>query len=234
MNSQNRAPEPPTSPTNSPAKNPRPLIWAVAAGLGTLGILALLRSQTGPEATPTGTPSSIQATPQPRSNFSGQAAAPHSNPLSDSFSEPQLVFFVPDDNGNMKKRTLPPRGDIPREAGAAREKLATQAVQALMQAAPDIFPPGTALQSISVASGVASLNFSSAFAKPDFWQGSALTRATMDALAMTVAGTGSQIAGDKSEGVRILVEGKPLPTLGEMDLSTPYTPSTTAPPGSEP
>lgn len=233
MNSQTRAPEPPAPPR----KNSRPLIWALAAGLGALGILGLLRSQpgpSGPDATASATPLSAQATPDLRLGQSGKLLASPSNPLSDSFSEPQLIFFTPDDNGNMKQRTMPPHGDIPTDARAAREKLSAQAVQALMQAAPDIFPPGTTLQSVSMDGSSATLNFNSAFAKPGFWQGSALTKATLDALAMTVAATKNQVPGDNTSGVRIEIDGKPLPTLGEMDLSQPYTPSAKAPAGSEP
>lgn len=236
MNPEPRAPHPGNLPEapQPPRKNSRPLVWAVAAGLGLLGIFGLLRSQSTPDATYSSTPASIEATPEVRLDPSGKLQTSSRNPLSDSFSEPQLIFFVPDDNGEMKQRTMPPKGDIPRDAQAARENLSMQAVQALMQAAPDIFPPGTVLQSVSIQNGAATLSFNSALSTPSFWQGSALTRATLDALAKTVAATKNQVPGDKGEGVRLSVEGKPLLALGEMDLSQPYTPSAQAPQRSEP
>lgn len=233
MNSEHPAPQPPAAP-EPPGKNSRPLVWALAAGLGALGILGLLRSQPTPDATLSGTPSSIASTPQPSAEAAGNAAGSSSNSFSDSFSEPQLIIFVPDDQGEMKKRTLAPRGDIPSEPRAARENLSVQAIRSLMQAAPDIFPPDTKLKSVSMDDAAATLDFNAAMSKPDFWQGSALTRATLDSLAMTVAATKAQIPGDKGEGVRLSVEGKPLPALGEMDLSQPYTPSAEAPPRGEP
>ncbi len=213
------------------SKNSKPVIWLALAAAGALGIFGLLHLQSGPNPTPSATP---EATPEVRLNRSGSLTTSSGNPLSPSFSEAQLIFFTPDDNGNMKKRTIPPSGDISKDPQAAKEKLSAQAVQALMQAAPDIFPPGTTLQGVSMQGGVATLNFNSAFSKPDFWQGSALTKATLDALALTVAGTKDQISGSEADGVRIAVEGKPLQTLGEMDLSAPYVPSTKAPAGSEP
>ena len=231
MNSDH-APQPPAAP-EPPRQNSRTLLLALAAGLGALGILALLRSQPAPDPTTSGTPSGI-ASASPSAQATEGAVGSSGNSFLNSFSEPQLIVFVPDDNGEMKKRTLAPKGDTPSEPRAAREKLSAQAVGALMQAAPDIFPPGTELKSVSMDGKVATLDFNVALSKPDFWQGSALTRSALDSLAMTVAATKNQIPGDSSEGVRLTVEGKPLPALGEMDLSQPYTPSAQAPTRSEP
>jgi len=97
-----------------------------------------------------------------------------------------------------------------------------------------VFPPGTTLQGASLAGGVLALNFNASFADANFWQGSARTTAALDALALSVAGTKNQISGGEADGVRFLAEGKPLQTLGEMDLSKPYLPSAKAPPGSAP
>ena len=213
------------------SKNSKPVLYLTIVGLGAVAVLGLLRSQAGPGVAPAGT---SEPTPEVRLNRSGTLTTSPGNPLSDSFSEAQLVFFTPDDSGNMKKRTLPPSGDIPKDARAAKEKLSAQAVQALLQAAPEVFPPGTTLQGASLAGGVLALNFNASFADANFWQGSARTTAALDALALSVAGTKNQISGGEADGVRFLAEGKPLQTLGEMDLSKPYLPSAKAPPGSAP
>ena len=213
-------PAPPRKPSRAP-------LYAAAALVGAGAIFGLLRSQPEP-----GSPAS-DATP---SGLVGQAGAPTAGPAAEASraqQKPQLVIFVPDDNGNLQKRNvaLDPR-TLRGASGDAPDVLATAAVKELIKASPETFPPGTRLaRAVSTQQGAPTLDFNRSFLDESFWQGSARTLAALDSLAMTVGEARRQAlgAGGADGAVRIVVEGKPLVALGEMDLRQPYEPSAKAP-----
>jgi hypothetical protein len=141
---------------------------------------------------------------------------------------PSLILFIPDQDGQLKRRTVSLGEAVPSDVKAAKEKLATLALRTLMDEAPDNFPSGAQMQGgVRIQGEVPTVSFNRAFTDPSFWQGSARTLATLDSIALTVKETKNQFPGDERDSIRILVEGKAVSVIGEMDLSEPYQPSET-------
>jgi hypothetical protein len=220
----------------------RPLTFAAALVLGGGSLLGLLRSEPEPDPN-VAAPFAAQTLMPGRARTPGRVAAvPPEEPEEAVGASPQpsaaqskhkLILFVPDDDGVLQKKTVDPSGTLPSDPRAAKEALASQAVKQLMQSAPETFPRGAALLGgVAIKDNVATLNFNRAFADASFWQGELVTFSALDALAATVQSTKDQVSGSEADGVRILVEGKPLLNLGEADLSQPYTRS--APPVNDP
>ena len=191
-------------------KNRRALIFGTAALLAALATASLMRSQQSAPGDGSFEPGSMGMTPN----------------VSIGKRSPSLILFVPDENGELKKRTVPLERSLP--SGSAQEKketLATRALQTLMEEARGDFPAGSELEGgVRIVGGVATVDFNRAFAEPNFWQGSARTIATLDAVTMTVKESKNQISGSEKDSVRFLIEGKPITELGGIDLSEPYAP----------
>jgi spore germination protein GerM len=142
-----------------------------------------------------------------------------------------MVLFLPDENAQLKRKVLPaPFPALPasefsdaRKRSAWQEKLATSTVQKLLQTAPQDFPAGARLSSPVVLKGdVLDLNFNSAFAQSQFWQGSARTLSSVYSLVNSVSNTAGQsgLAPTKPK-VRFLIDGKPIEVLGELSMDEP-------------
>lgn len=208
----------------------RPLTFAAALVLGGGSLLGLLRSEPEPDPN-VAAPFAAQTLMPGRARTPGRVATlPTAEPdetalkPSAASSKHKLILFVPDDDGVLQKKTFDASGTLPSDPRAAKEALASQAVKQLMQSTPETFPRGAALLGgVAIKDDVATLNFNRAFADASFWQGEMVTFSALDALAATVQSTKDQLSGSEADGVRILVEGKPLLNLGEADLSQPYT-----------
>jgi len=152
------------------------------------------------------------------------------------------VFFVPDDEGELRRREVSESESAAEKASSSQEEddaiSADRALRLMLKAAPGDFPSGTRLvdqkterpktplQRIAVRSNMdrclATVNLSKQFENPDFWQGSTRTISTIYAIVNTVSKTvGSECDETK---VQLLIEGKPASTLGEFDASDPIEP----------
>jgi hypothetical protein len=145
----------------------------------------------------------------------------------------QLVLFVPDDNGRLQRKSVPSNlppfnaGELT-DAGQLEKvqaKAATLALERLMQQSPADFPNGAKMRApIVLKNGVAHVDFNSNFADPDFWQGSARILASTQAIAQTVSGTMKPLGEAPKGGVQLMIDGKPLDVLGDLDVSEPIQP----------
>ncbi len=153
--------------------------------------------------------------------LSDQTAAPNA-------SELKLILFVPNEDARLDRKILP--SDIKLEASAEsatnrtqqKAKIATAAVQKLLQTAPEDFPAGTQLVApAQIKGGVLELNFNEKFTDPSFWQGSARVLSSLQAITHTAVESKNQISGSEADGVRFLVDGKRIEILGELDMSDP-------------
>ena len=135
------------------------------------------------------------------------------------------TLFVPDGSGDLKKVSLP-TAPLPPETNEA----ARQLVALLMEKSPKIFPEGTEVLALpkdfSTEDKVIAVNFNKALLQDGFWHGESKTGAAVYAVVNTISQYGKEEKSkkDASLKVRFLVEGKPLQSLGEFDLSEPLEP----------
>lgn len=135
------------------------------------------------------------------------------------------ILFVPDGSGDLKKVSLQSAPLSPEPDKAAR-----QLMQLLMEKSPGIFPKGTQVLEVpkdfSGDKKTVAINFDKAFLQDGFWQGESKTGAAVYAVVNTISQSApsEKSAKDAPVKVRFLVEGKPLQSLGEFDLSDPLEP----------
>jgi spore germination protein GerM len=144
---------------------------------------------------------------------------------------------VPDDNGVLVRKSvevpgvLLTRENIARHRTELQEKLITGALKKLLTSSADSFPRGAALAGpVTLGSGVVNVNLNKAFAANSESWSSAETTARVMSIVKTAIATKEQVAGSESGGVRLLIEGKPVSTLGEFDTSEPIEPDGSAVP----
>lgn len=161
-----------------------------------------------PRATPTPAPKT-DPTPSDSELF------PKNNPY---------TLFVPNGDGALRKTIV--KTDYPGPTTNWSHFYGTMAsylVDLLLQKSPRSFPKGTELleERAKVEGDVVTLNFNKAFVNPDFWRGESRTTEAIYSIVNTVSNYGEK---DKPNKVRFLVEGKPIPTLGEFDTSDAILP----------
>ena len=136
-----------------------------------------------------------------------------------------VTLFVPTGDGDLKKVALS-TASLPPETN----KAARQLVALLMEKSPKIFPKGTAIldlpKDFSTDDKVIAVNFNKALLQDGFWHGESKTGAAVYAVVNTISQYGKEEKSKKDAPlkVRFLVEGKPLQSLGEFDLSDPLEP----------
>jgi germination protein M len=146
----------------------------------------------------------IAPTPPPQPPVSPQPPAEVAVTL--YFSDAQAMYLEPE-------QRIVARGDVP---------LAEVVIRELMkgrdgQGTGSPIPKGTRLLGISVTDGIAHVNFSSEF-QTKHWGGTTGEAHTVFAITNSLA----ELPG--IERVQFLLEGKPLETLGHMDLTQPIAP----------
>lgn len=163
------------------------------------------------------TPSRPRTTPTPQadSTLSDAELFPKNNPY---------TLFVPNGDGALRKTIV--KTDYPGPTTNWSHFYGTMAsylVDLLLQKSPRSFPKGTELleERGKVENDVVTLNFNRAFANPDFWRGESRGEEAIYSIVNTVSNYGGK---DKPNKVRFLVEGKPLPSLGEFDTSDAILP----------
>jgi hypothetical protein len=137
----------------------------------------------------------------------------------------ERTVFVPDDDGYLRKRIIiaqypGPTTDWPHFYG----RMSAHLVQLMLRDYPENFPEGTKILEEGVVKGdVVTLNFNRAFEQPEFWQGSTRTLNTIYSIVNTVSHYGAR-PGKETPSVRLLVEGKPVESLGEIEADKPFKP----------
>jgi hypothetical protein len=165
-----------------------------------------------------------QPTPRPQPK-----PTPQSTPTAEGTAV-KLTLFVPNENGELQRSVVTdPKlssNNLPTAPDSAFSVLAADSLKWLFKKAPENFPTGTKLLTPpKLEDNVVRLNLSKEFQQPDFWQGSTQTLMTVYSIVNTVAAVE---AGDtKPIKVQLLVEGKPIDVLGELDVSEPLEADTT-------
>ena len=139
------------------------------------------------------------------------------------------VLFVPDDNGDLRRETVVDKSyrigadALAEDFKKVRAETATHAIQMLMKRHPDDFPKGAQLNGATIDDNdVTILDFNSSFSDSTFWQGETRVLASVYALINTAIQSQKSATGEKGKGeVQLLVEGQPIPTLGELDTQSP-------------
>lgn len=131
--------------------------------------------------------------------------------------EQTRTIYVPQGEKLVAKPT-------PRKAIDTQVKLggdAAPVVQEVISAAPDYFPKNAKILSVKREGDIVIMDVDKNFANDQWWSsaGSSGAGISMSAVTLTAAGE------DKTP-VKLIVEGKEVPTLGEMDISEAQAPST--------
>lgn len=142
--------------------------------------------------------------------------------------KPAIEYSIPDTilvpGDDEKLHEKPFKNDISAKGGANLPSVYTRWINAVVQATPELFPPGTRVQSVKVGSDAepAQVSFNQAFSKPEFWNGETKTKmavySIVNTLSPVMAGKGRNVP------VQILVDGKRIETLGEFDTSDAIEP----------
>lgn len=152
--------------------------------------------------------------------------APTPIPQAPQQTSPTYTLFVPNGDGTLRKMIM--KNDHFSTSGTWSSAYAAEAAyltNELLQKSPRSFPKGTQLlERATVEDNVVALNFNRAFANPDFWRGEARTNEAIYSIVNTVSSYGAEMG--KPAKVRFLVEGKPIQTLGEVDVSDAIEPMT--------
>ncbi len=135
------------------------------------------------------------------------------------YSIPTAMWVAGDD---AKLHQKPFQSNLPANSGADISTIYTQWINAIIAAAPEMFPTGTHVQSVQLNSDAATVNFNAAFNDPNFWSGETKTKlaiySIVNTLAPVISGKGRDVL------VQFLVDGKRLQNLGEFDLNEPIPP----------
>ncbi len=101
------------------------------------------------------------------------------------------------------------------------------ALKNLFPAAPDYFPPGTQLQSLSqdeADPSLARVSLSEKFWNSDFWSGESRTDMAMQSIAHTLQAAYQQTGNKGALHVQLLRDDHEMVVLGEYDVRVPYAP----------
>lgn len=220
--------ETPSENSNGPTR-PRLNKWAaIIAVLAGAGAFTVQRSlQFSQHPAPQLTPIVDERAVSNNANAMQMTPAVKSKPIA-------LSIWLPNDEGEVVRKTLgatlPPAPQNASKSEVARaqwmETATSIALRTLMKEAPQTFPSGTQLKSVTWNHGVIETDFNAKFADADFWQGSARTLAGTQSIVNTVDGVRRALGTELSQdlppvGVQLLVDGKPLQTLGELEVDEP-------------
>ena len=182
---------------------------------------ALWLGARGPE--PIGTASNVL--PMPKRKPARIVQAPSA--MEDS-EIARLEIFMPNDDGKLDRKSVEAPGiilsrkTIAQNRTALQEKLVTAALKKLLKDAADFFPAGTALAGpVSLEGGHVNVNLNRAYAQNAESWSSAETTTRVMSIVNTAVATKEPISGSESSAVRILIEGKPVDSLGPIDASEP-------------
>jgi hypothetical protein len=146
----------------------------------------------------------------------------------------KIALFLPDDNGKL--RSVAVDDELQHGSTDSYDPVAEQLIFLLMQKSPRDFPKGA--KTLDVPRDfpddkkTVAVNFNKAFADEKFWQGATQTRVTIYAIVNTIAqyvidNSGNSAGEIVPTKVRFLIEGKPIQTLGDFDVSDALAPDMT-------
>lgn len=176
-------------------------------------------NQFAESALPPAPTSATETTPtsEPTTTFQAQ---PHKSPI-------KVTLFLPSDDGKLHRRTVQSGLTIKEGPGPDYEEqqaqTTTQALNLLLKQGREFFPKGTRLTApVQLQDGGLAVSLNRAFETSEMWQSEEATQQAVYAIVNTAAAT------DKTakSGVRLLIEGKPIQTLGEFDASDAIEPNT--------
>lgn len=202
-------PVPPNLENPTESSNTKPRIWWALLLPVALGAGVLWQQNQSPTdlAPPQNIQSSTQSpSPAPKPTVTQQLAIPTS-----------ILVVGNDGKLHSKSWTNAPEADA--------KTLHARWLNAVIAASPDMFPARARVNSVKIGNDAepAQVDFNAAFAAPAFWNGETKTKLAIYAIVNTLASIMSPKGGDVP--VRITVEGKPLQTLGEFDLSDTVAPN---------
>jgi anaerobic glycerol-3-phosphate dehydrogenase len=173
---------------------------------------------------PTGNAAGNSVTPRPVPTRRSDAPNPDT-PV-------KLILFLPNENAELRREVVSDPnlkiGEMPTAPSTADSVTATHALSALFKKAGDVFPSGTEVVQVvpvtdtSEPKDVIKVELNRNFENAQHWsKGDSFALLATTAIANTVAANQNEI---KDPKVQILVEGKPVETLGELDISEPIGP----------
>lgn len=135
------------------------------------------------------------------------------------------TIYVPNDDGKLQRKTITEKAPSSSADDAAQPRNANRALELLFQNAPELFPDNTKLTNggLKRAPGEAGnlwqVSFNEDFQQADRWRSETITRVALGAIALTAESS----LDASSPQIQILVDGKPVQTLGEYDVSDPIS-----------
>jgi hypothetical protein len=138
------------------------------------------------------------------------------------YSTPSSVLVVGTDDKLHRK---PWKADSISHPSADLPDVRTRLIRAVVEASPQSFPAGTQVRSVEIGENEARVDFNRNFAQPQFWQGETKTLLAVYSVVNTLASVNAPEG--RNLPIRLLVEGKPIQTLGEFDTSDPIEPDYT-------
>ncbi len=144
-------------------------------------------------------------------------------PIAKLPSSNKFTMFVPDDNGKLDSKTFLTIG------GAGKADFVgagTNALKNLFPAAPEYFPPGTQLQSLSQDESDPSqvrVSLNEKFWNSEYWSGTSRTDAALQAIVHTIEAAYHQTGGSGPLHIQLLRDDQEMDVLGEYDMREPYT-----------
>jgi hypothetical protein len=138
--------------------------------------------------------------------------------------EVTYTIYVPDDNGKLHRKTIKEKDTVHVDGDTTRHRNPNRALELLFKNAPDLFPAGTRLTDGGVkqpgAGGVWQVSLNEKFQESEQWRSETITQVALGAIALT---TESSLALSYPPQIQILIDGKPVQSLGEYDVSDPIS-----------
>ncbi|HEX8235191.1 MAG TPA: GerMN domain-containing protein [Abditibacteriaceae bacterium] len=141
-------------------------------------------------------------------------------------AEVTYTIYVPDDNGKLHRKTIKEKDTVYVDGDATYHRNPDRALELLFKNAPDLFPAGTKLTDGGVkrppgeTGGLWQVSLNKGFQESEQWRSETVTQVALGAIALT---TESALELSYPPRIQILVDGKPVQTLGEYDLSDPIS-----------
>lgn len=138
-----------------------------------------------------------------------------------------LVMLVPGEDGLLHRRTVvadntKPEPEEPTAPTTTQEQNIGRALTTLFQTAPTYFPKRAKVIGVEVPDSSDKpiiVDMGEGFADEEFWQGEETTGITLDAIVNTAIANSDQESSNQK--VLFHMAGKPLVTLGQMDMRDP-------------
>jgi hypothetical protein len=135
------------------------------------------------------------------------------------------TIYVPNDDGKLQRKTITEKAPSPSTNDATQLRNANRALELLFQNAPELFPNNTKLTNGGVKrapgeeGNLWQVSLDQNFQQAEQWRSETITQVALGAIALTAESS----LGASSPQIQILIDGKPIQTLGEYDVSDPIS-----------